>query len=351
MLQSTLPPFETMYDALLQRDASFEGIFFAAIKTTGIFCRPTCRARKPKAKNTEFFSNTAEAIHHGYRPCKICRPMEKPGQSPEWLRPLLDKLKKSPYEKIKDYHLREIGLDPARVRRWFKKEHQMTFHAYQRSIRINRAFGQMKNGDPVTVTAYDVGFESLSGFHTAFKNITHSNPGSAGQLNVVVINRINTPLGPMLAGASPSGLCLLEFVDRPMLETQLKRVCKKLNARLIHGQHEMIDETKDQLEGYFNGSLKDFFQIPLDLTGTPFQEKVWNVLQSIPYGSTRSYKQQAEIIGQKGVVRAVARANGDNRISILIPCHRVVGSNGQLTGYGGGLWRKKWLLDHEHKHL
>ncbi len=350
MLQSALPSENTMYRALVNRDASFEGIFYAAIKTTGVFCRPTCRARKPKVENTEFFSSTSEALHHGYRPCKVCRPMEKPGQSPEWLKPLLEKLKERPYEKIKDFQLREMGLDPARVRRWFKREHQMTFHAYQRSIRINRAFGQMKNGDSVTVTAYDVGFESLSGFQTSFKNITQSNPSHAGEINAVVINRIDTPLGPMLAGVSSSGLCLLEFADRPMLETQLKRVSKKLNARLIRGRHEMIEETQQQLEAYFSGS-DQHFRIPLDLTGTPFQEEVWSILRSIPYGTTRSYKQQAEILGRKRAVRAIARANGDNRISIIIPCHRVVGSDGQLTGYGGGLWRKKWLLDHERRNL
>jgi AraC family transcriptional regulator of adaptative response/methylated-DNA-[protein]-cysteine methyltransferase len=147
----------------------------------------------------------------------------------------------------------------------------------------------------------------------------------------------------MLAGATDDGICLLEFVDRRMLETQLNRLSKLLTAKIVPGSHRHFDTLNRQLEEYFSGRRKEF-DLPLVLPGTPFQKKVWAGLQAIPYGCTRSYKEQAEVIGSPDAVRAVAKANGDNRIAILIPCHRVIGANGELVGYGGGLRRKQYLL-------
>jgi AraC family transcriptional regulator of adaptative response/methylated-DNA-[protein]-cysteine methyltransferase len=150
----------------------------------------------------------------------------------------------------------------------------------------------------------------------------------------------------MLAGATDEGICLLEFVDRRMLETQLNRLSKLLHARVVPGSHTHFDKLDTQLGEYFSGKRKEF-EIPLVLPGTPFQKKVWAGLQAIPYGSTRSYREQAEFIGSPNAVRAVAKANGDNRLAILIPCHRVIGANGELVGYGGGLSRKQYLLNLE----
>ncbi|MDH3648841.1 MAG: methylated-DNA--[protein]-cysteine S-methyltransferase [Saprospiraceae bacterium] len=349
MLQPELPPTKTMYRALVNRDPSYEGIFYAAIKTTGIFCRPTCRARKPRPENTEYYRSTREALMHGYRPCKVCDPMHRLGETPPWLSPLLELLEKEPTQKIRDQQMREMSLDPARVRRWFKRHHQMTFHAYQRSLRINHAFGTMKQGEAVTTTAFASGYDSLSGFQTAFKNVTKISPVAAKDKPIIAINRVSTPLGPMLAGASETGLCLLEFTDRKMLETQLDRVSRRLKASLIRGNHPRISQVQSELDEYFSGSRIEF-SVPLHLAGTTFQEEVWHILGTIPYGATRSYKDQAAMLGKPQAVRAVARANGDNRISIIVPCHRVVGSDGKLVGYGGGLWRKKWLLDQERAH-
>jgi AraC family transcriptional regulator of adaptative response/methylated-DNA-[protein]-cysteine methyltransferase len=165
---------------------------------------------------------------------------------------------------------------------------------------------------------------------------------------VVTMTRIETPLGPMLAGATDAGVCLLEFVDRAMIETQLDRMRRLLRAALVPGSSPHLDRLADEMRGYFAGLLRRF-ETPLDMQGTPFQREVWSALQTIPYGETRSYSEQARIVGDPAAVRAVARANGDNRIAIVIPCHRVVGADGSLTGYGGGLWRKRWLLDHERK--
>lgn len=152
----------------------------------------------------------------------------------------------------------------------------------------------------------------------------------------------------MLAGATEHGLCLLEFVDRRMIETQLKRLQKLFNARLVPGQSKYFDKLNLQLQEYFEGK-RQVFTVPLVLNGTEFQQRVWGQLQKIPFGKTKSYQEQAIAIGNPGAVRAVAKANGDNRIAIIIPCHRVIGKNGALVGYGGGMRRKQYLLDLERK--
>ncbi len=150
----------------------------------------------------------------------------------------------------------------------------------------------------------------------------------------------------MLAGGTDEGICLFEFADRRMLETQIERVGRLLGAQCVPGPCRHFDALSRQIGEYFAGKRREF-DLPLVTTGTPFQEKVWAGLRTIPYGATRSYGEQAAAIGMPSAVRAVARANGDNRIAIIIPCHRVIGANGKLTGYGGGLWRKKFLLDLE----
>ena len=346
MQTRTLPETKIMYEALVNKNSSFEGIFFAAIRTTGIFCRPTCTARKPKPENVEYFTTTKEAIAHGYRPCKVCHPMKMQGDVPEWLQNLMDEIEQNPTIRLKNYDLEQRGLNPARVSRWFQKNNGLTFHAYLRMNRINNAFGQIRHGERVTDTAFDSGYESLSGFAETFKNATGFAPVESRQNQLITVTRLLTPLGPMLAGATEAGICLLEFTDRRMLETQIARLKKYLKAEMVPGNSPFFKMLDEQLTEYFEKKRK-VFDLPLVLPGTDFQRQVWQVLQTIPSGETRSYKQQAEAIGNPAAVRAVAKANGDNRISIIIPCHRVIGSDGKLTGYGGGLERKEWLLAHE----
>ena len=165
---------------------------------------------------------------------------------------------------------------------------------------------------------------------------------------MIKIFKIETPLGEMVAGATDEGLCLLEFNDRKRAATECRDLVKLLNQQLEEGENKHLTEVRKQLEGYFSGSLKKF-SIPLVTPGTDFQQEVWKELMEISYGNTRSYQEQANALRRSDSVRAVANANGMNRISIIIPCHRVIGSDGRLTGYGGGLIRKKWLLDHERK--
>jgi len=348
MIQS-LPDTDTLYNALLHKDSRFEGIFVVGVKTTGIFCRPTCSARKPKQENVEFFGTAREALLHGYRPCKICNPLGYKGEIPDWLRPLVDEINAKPGIRFKDRDLKQRRIEPSRVRRWFKKHHGMTFQAYLRTLRIGQAFGRIQYGEKAIEAAFESGYESLSGFTESFKKTTGFSPHTSRKRQLITITRILTPLGPMLAGATDEGVCLLEFVDRRMLETQLTRLRKLLRAEFVPGSNRHFEALHLQVEEYFAGKRKNF-RLPLILRGTPFQQKVWKVLQSIPYGRTRSYQEQAERLGNPKAVRAVARANGDNRIAIIVPCHRVIGKNGKLTGYGGGLWRKQYLLDHESGH-
>ncbi|MNX99235.1 Bifunctional transcriptional activator/DNA repair enzyme Ada [compost metagenome] len=335
-----------MYKAILEKDVTFEGTFITAVKTTGIFCRPTCTARKPKAENVEFFKTSSEALRKGYRPCKVCQPLEKIGETPAFIKEILQALSADPSLKYKDLDLIQKGIEPNKIRRWFLKNHGITFHAYQRMFRINSAFKRIQEGEAVTTVAFDTGYESLSGFGDSFKSIFGVSPSNSKNKQVINICRIETPLGTMFAGAVEQGICLLEFTDRKMLETELKTLVRLLNANIVQGFNPHFDLLKQQLEEYFEGKRKQF-TVPLFPPGTAFQQSVWQLLQSIPYGTTRSYQQQAIALNKPESFRAVANANGMNRISILIPCHRVIGKDGSLTGYGGGLARKKWLLDLE----
>jgi len=344
---SLAPSFDEMYQALLDKNSQYEGVFIVGVKTTGIFCRPTCPARKPKKENVEFFDSTKEALNHGYRACKVCRPMKHYHASPDWIIPLLKKVEEDLEKKWRDYELEEMGFSPSRVRRYFKKTHGITFQAYLRMSRINNAFLKIKEGQTVTQSAFEQGYDSLSGFSETFKNLTGFSPGKKGQ--VITINRIATPLGPMMIGVTDEGLCLLEFTDRKMLETQIAVLKKRMRSEMITGKHPMIERVAQELTEYFDGKRK-VFDVPLVVPGSEFQQKAWTALNQIPYGVTRSYKQQAGVVGDVKAVRAVARANGENRISIIIPCHRIIGSDGSITGYGGGIHRKQWLLKHEFEH-
>jgi AraC family transcriptional regulator of adaptative response/methylated-DNA-[protein]-cysteine methyltransferase len=335
-----------MYRALLDKDVSYEGSFIAAVKTTGIFCRPTCTARKPKKENVEFFNNTKDAILRGYRPCKVCRPLEVKGETPDYIKSILKEISDNPSKKFKDWDLREKGIEPSKIRRWFLKNHGITFHSYQKMFRINTAFKKIQNGETVAAAAFDSGYESLSGFNDTFKSVFGVSPSNSKDKTVIDIVRLETPVGTMLAGGVEDGICLLEFSDRRMLETELKQLAKYFNATIIQGENKHFVLLRKELKEYFEHKLKNF-SVPLCAPGTEFQKSVWKELQNIPFGKTRSYKEQATALGKPEAVRAVANANGMNRISIIIPCHRVIGADGSLTGYGGGLWRKNWLLEHE----
>ena len=339
------------YTALVEKDPAYDGAFFAAVKTTGIFCRTTCTARKPKQENVGFYDTIHDALAAGYRPCKICRPMESANQVPEDIASLLAEVQASPQFRITEWQLKQRGLDPNTLRRWFLKHYGMTFQAFCRMNRINTAFGAIRDGNSVLDAALESGYSSTSGFATAFDKIIGTAPGKAKRepRNVLVYQRFDAPLGPMVAIASEKGLCLLEFGDRRMLESEFTDLQKRLDAVLLPGKNEFTEEAVRQIQEYFAGTRKTF-SVPLHAPGTEFQQRVWAALCEIPFGEMCSYGEIASAIGEPKAVRAVGTANGMNRIAIMIPCHRVIGADGALTGYGGGLWRKDWLIKHEQEY-
>ena len=335
-----------MYRAIEKRDKSFVGVFFVAVKTTGIFCRPGCPARVPLRQNVEFFSRAADALYAGYRPCLRCRPMDAGEKPPNWIEPLLAAVDASPTDRIRDRDLRNLGVAPERARRWFKTRYGMTFQGYHRARRMGIALKTIRNGGDQVDAAIETGYDSDSGFRDAFEKVLGTPPSRAAGLNAMTASWIETSLGPMLAAANDEGLCLLEFVDRRMLPVQIERLRRTFECAVIPGTNHFLKTIEKELGEYFDGKLRNF-ETPLVLKGTEFQEKVWKRLLQIPYGETLSYGQMAADIGLKDAQRAVGRANGDNRLAIVVPCHRVIKSDGTLCGYGGGLWRKKRLLELE----
>jgi AraC family transcriptional regulator of adaptative response/methylated-DNA-[protein]-cysteine methyltransferase len=336
------------YKALLERQPSFVGVFYVGVQTTSVFCIATCRARKPKLQNVTFYTTYQEAIDNGYRPCKICKPTENANQPPAQVDAAICLIEDTEQGKITDHHLRERGISPQVVRRWFNKNYGITFQAYQRMKRINGARQDLKHGRQVTATAFDAGYESLSGFGYTFKKIVGSSPQKYTNGCVILIDRITTPLGPMFAGATDKGLCLLEFVDRPTLEAELDELQRLLSAKIITGENVHLKQIRREITEYFEGTRRNF-EVTLQTPGTSFQNSVWKALRQVAFGKTATYGQQAKAINRPRAFRAVASANATNRISIVIPCHRVIGQDGQLRGYGGGIERKRWLINHERK--
>ena len=167
-------------------------------------------------------------------------------------------------------------------------------------------------------------------------------------LSVIYLQQIETPIGALVICASEKGICLVEFADIQDLEREYQRICKAKQARIIESSSDLIEQLKGELDAYFKGELKAF-TVPLDLIGTEFQQTVWQGLCTIPYGQTKSYKEQAEFLQLPKSIRAVANANGQNRMALVIPCHRIIGTDRSLTGYRGGIWRKKFLLELENK--
>lgn len=343
-----LPSFDEMYRALVERDASYDGLLFACVRTTGVFCRTTCRARKPLAENVEFVPTVQEALHRGYRACRVCTPMER-ATDPAWVTALLDRVRAHPDRRIRDGEVREAGVDPAQARRYFKTHYGMSFHAYQRAWRLGRAMKQLRDGADTLTAGLDAGFESSSGFREAFARVFGDAPGRARGESVLTGRWLETPLGPMLAVVSDGGLVMLEFVDRRALETELSEMRRAFSSTIVPGDHALLDDVARELREYFAGTRADF-DVPVDPRGSEFERRVWQSLRRIPYGETTSYVAIAREIGSPSSSRAIGRANGRNKIAIVIPCHRVIRSDGALCGYGGGLWRKEWLIAHEREH-
>ncbi|MBM3857308.1 MAG: bifunctional transcriptional activator/DNA repair protein Ada [Verrucomicrobia bacterium] len=335
------------YQALLAKDKNYDGVFYVGVTTTGVFCRPTCPARKPKYEHCEFFKTAQEALLASFRPCQRCKPLSHPDHASDLIQKLVAAVEANPEERWKDYHVAELGCDPSTARRQFQKRFGMTFVAYARARRMGIAMKEIRKGDPVIQAQLAAGYESGSGFRDAFSKIMGAAPASRGEHYLILhATWIDSPLGPMLAIADEEKLFLLEFVERRGLEREIERLRKRMKAAIVPGMTKPLHAIEQELKKYFEGKLKKF-ETPFFLLGSDFQKKVWRALLKIPYGTTRSYAAQADSMGFPRATRAVANANGANQLALVIPCHRIINSNGALGGYGGGLARKEWLLQHE----
>ncbi|KVX06867.1 trifunctional transcriptional activator/DNA repair protein Ada/methylated-DNA--[protein]-cysteine S-methyltransferase [Alcaligenes nematophilus] len=342
-----LPDFQTLYTALLTRDERYDGQAFVCVSSTGVFCRLTCPARKPKAENCIFHATIGECIQAGFRPCKRCHPLQAAALEDPTITALLRELDAKPGLRWSEGHLERMGYDLSTVRRSFKRHFGMTFLEMARQRRLREGFETLAMGGNVIAAQHQASFESASAFRAAFARLLGCAPAALRTGGLLRASWIPTPLGDMVVVSSQSHLHLLEFVDRKGLPVELKRLQASIKDGIGIGVMPPSEQAAAELADYF-AARSDCFKTPLALTsGSAFTQEVWRILQSIPAGETRSYSDIARQIGRPSAVRAVARANGANQIALMIPCHRVIGADGSLTGYGGGLWRKQRLIEIE----
>jgi AraC family transcriptional regulator, regulatory protein of adaptative response / methylated-DNA-[protein]-cysteine methyltransferase len=342
---------DARWEAVVARDGSFAGQFYIAVKTTGVYCRPGCPARLPKRANVLFFDTRDEAERAGFRPCKRCKPgeaslgelhAEKVAQACR----LIEAAEEAP--KL-DALAETVGLSPYHFHRIFKQAVGVTPKAYAVAHRNKRVRAGLGTSDTVTEAIYDAGYNSNGRFYANASEVLGMAPtdfreGGAGQEIRFAIPECS--LGPILIAASEKGVCAILFGDDPEalrrdLQDQFPR------ARLIGGDKSFQELTAKVVA--FVEAPGEALDLPLDIRGTAFQHRVWDALRRIPVGSTASYAEIARKIGAPKAVRAVARACATNRIAVAIPCHRVIGSDGSLTGYRGGIERKRALLAKEAK--
>jgi len=346
MMMFDLPDSKTLYDALVARDASYDGRAYVGVSSTGIFCRLTCPARKPKYENCQFFATPGACIEAGFRACKRCHPLNAAAGNDPLVRRLLEALEARPSYRWREEDLVAMGADPSTIRRAFKRQFGMTFLEMARQRRLREGFTTLSAGQSVISAQLEAGFESPSAFRAAFARLVGIAPGQFRKDAQLLADWIETPLGAMVAVACQHKLHLLEFADRKALPREVAKLQKRQPGGIGFGRPEVVDQAAEELGAYFAGQAARF-DTPLAYHGTAFEADVWRALRDIPVGQTRSYGALAQSLGRPGSSRAVARANGANQIAVMIPCHRVLGADGALSGYGGGLWRKQRLIEIE----
>lgn len=341
--------YRACYEASARRDASQDGQFFLAVTTTGIFCRPSCPARQPLFENCEFHATAEAALLAGFRPCLRCKPMHHPDETSEVITRLIEAVEQDPARRWRDADFDALGMHASTARRHFRRRFGMTFVQYARARRLGVAFKAIRQGEPVIHAQLESGFDSGSGFRDAFSRIMGAAPVNARGQNLMQAEWIDTPLGPMVAIADEEALWLLEFANRRGLEREIERMRQNHKVAIVPGSTAIHAQLSEDLDRYFSGECLSF-TTAIGVRGSEFRRQVWQALVRIPAGQTRSYGQLAQALGRPTAVRAVAQANGANQLSLIVPCHRVIGADGSLTGYGGGLDRKRWLLEHEARH-
>ena len=330
---------DTAWAAFMRRDRSWDGRVIGAVHTTGIYCKPSCPAKRPKRENVTFYESAEEARAAGFRPCLRCKPDEV-GRDREAVAAAV-KLIECAEEAPSLAQLAEaVGYAPHHFQRLFKRDLGVSPAEYARGIRSRRAEQALAGNERVTDAVYDAGYQSPSGFYSDAKERLGMTPSAwrdGGRGETIRWTTFDSPLGELFIAATSKGICRLTFDDS---DASLRRLFP--NATIVKddgGLREFVDGTLKAIEQPLAAP-----DLPIDVAGTAFQGAVWRELRKIPPGETRSYAQIAAAIGQPKAVRAVGTANGDNHVSVLIPCHRVIRSDGSLGGYGGGIGRKKKLL-------
>jgi AraC family transcriptional regulator of adaptative response/methylated-DNA-[protein]-cysteine methyltransferase len=342
---------DARWAAFVARDPAFDGHFFASVKTTGIYCRPSCPARRAKREHVRFYETAAHAEAAGFRPCKRCKPNQPSlfQQHAEKVAEACRLIETAEDEPKLDALARSVGLSPYHFHRIFKSALGVTPKAYAVANRNKRMRDALTRSASVTEAIYDAGFNSNGRFYAASGEVLGMTPSEfrSGAPNAEIKFAIgDSSLGLVLVAASDKGVCAIFFGDDPDgLASDLSKWFPK--AQLVSG-----DRAFEQLTARVISLVEDptiGLDLPLDIRGTAFQHRVWEALRRIPVGSTASYADIAKAIGAPKSTRAVARACGSNKIAVAIPCHRVIGSDGSLTGYRGGIERKRALLAKEAK--
>ena len=344
-----LPSHDTLYAALLARDPAYDGRAYVCVSSTGVFCRLTCPARKPKTENCTFFASIGECIEQGYRACKRCHPMAPAAEADPTIAALLAALDDRPDFRWSERHIAQMGFDLSTVRRSFKRQFGMTFLEMARQRRLREGFEVLSSGSKVIDAQHSASFDSPSAFRAAFARLLGCAPAELRQGGLLRADWITSPLGDLIAVSSASHLHLLEFVERKALPRELTRLRDFAKGDLGLGRFAPTDQVEAELATFFAGQSANF-ETPLAFHGSAFTKEVWHALRDIPAGETRTYSELAKSMDRPSATRAVARANGANQIALLVPCHRVLGADGALTGYGGGLWRKQKLIEIERQY-
>jgi AraC family transcriptional regulator of adaptative response/methylated-DNA-[protein]-cysteine methyltransferase len=330
---------ETAWAAFMRRDRSWDGRIIGAVTTTGIYCKPSCPARRPKRENVVFYSSIDEAREAGFRACMRCKPDEV-GRDREAVAAAINLIERAEDAPGLAELAAAVGYAPHHFQRIFKRDVGLSPAEYARAVRNRRTEQALKANERVTDAVYDAGYQSPSGFYSDAKERLGMTPSAwrdGGRGETIRWTTFDSPLGEMLIAATSKGICRLTFDDS---EESLRRFFPKASiVRDEGGLKQLVEGALDAIERPLAAP-----ELPIDVAGTAFQEAVWRELRKIPAGETRSYAEIAAAIGQPKAVRAVGTANGDNHVAVLIPCHRVIRSDGTLGGYAGGVDRKRKLL-------
>ncbi|EBA04500.1 ada regulatory protein / o-6-methylguanine-dna-alkyltransferase [Rhodobacterales bacterium HTCC2150] len=346
----TLPDPKTLYAAIVARSDEYECRAYVCVSSTGIFCRLNCPARNPKPENCGFYETVAECISAGFRPCKRCHPLSSRTESDPIITSLVGALNADTSRRWGEDNVAAMGYDPSTVRRAFKRQFGITFLEMARLSRIRDGFEVLADGGRVIDAQLTAGFSSDSAFRSAFAKLMGVPPSAfLGEDALLRADWLDTPLGAMIIVADKRSVHLLEFADRKGLPRELGKLMTYAKCSIGIGRFEPTDQMASELSDFFAGKSAEF-KTRLTMHGSEFTRSVWTALCDIPAGATISYGQLAKNINHPTASRAVARANGANQIAIVIPCHRVIGADGTLTGYGGGLWRKQKLIELENSY-